>query len=99
MEKMQMIDGGTSTGFDFSGFMNDVGSSLQEGATSWLTGQINNQLKPPSTPQPESTMSQYQAELAASVRKNKMLIIGLVGIAAVIFIAKILMKKGARRAR
>ena len=88
-----------SEGFNFNDFVNDVGSSIQSGATSWLNSEIDNKLNPKKEPQPDSTLSQYQAELAASYQKNKMIILGVLGVAVGIFILKLVLRKGGKRGK
>lgn len=86
-------------GFNFGDFMDDAGSSIQAGATSWLNSEIDNKLNPKKEAQPDSTLSQYQSELAAAYQRNKMIILGVAGIGIAIFVIKLLIRKGGKRGK
>ena len=89
----------TGKGFNFNGFLNDVGSAVQGGATDWLKSEIKNRTGGvTSAPQPDSTLTVYQAQMKELYEKNSKMILLVVG--GVILVGLVyFLKKGFKRGR
>jgi hypothetical protein len=86
-----------SEGFNLSGFLNDVGSAVQGGATDWLKGEIKNRTGGVTTSQPDSTLA-YQAQMKELYEKNSKMILLVVGGLILVGLVYFL-KKGFKRGR
>jgi hypothetical protein len=88
-----------STGFNFGSFLNDLGSEAQKGATAWISAEIKNRTQPKTAAQPDSTLSQAQAELQAAFENNKKVVWALLAFVFVGLFVFAVKRKGGGRAR